>query len=101
MTTSSPTPTATSWRTSRVWRSGAPDRDPPPPPPAPRAPAPRPPVGRRGRAGRVTRVGSSPSSKNDNALLLAGSGPRKYGGQTGGGVVTGAAHPERDEARGG
>src|SRR3954454_2270506 len=57
------TPMATAWRTRAVCGSGA---------PAGRASAPAPVAGRRGRAGRLTRVGSSPSSKNDNYLLLAG-----------------------------
>src|SRR3954471_512487 len=66
MTNRTRTPTPAAWRRRTVWRSGrrtgsrggraAP---PPPPPPPP------------GRGRRVTRVGSSPSSKNDTRWLLA------------------------------
>src|SRR5258705_13589784 len=56
---STPTPSRTAWRTSRVWRSGG------PPDACDRV------AGRRGRAGRDTLVGSSPSSKNDKRSLLA------------------------------
>src|SRR4051794_21246578 len=57
-------PTPAAWRRRTVWRSGRRTgsrgvRAPPPPPPRP------------GRGRRVTRVGSSPSSKNDTRWLLA------------------------------
>ena len=71
MSSRRPTPSATAWRIRTACASVPPPREPPPP----RAPRPgRAPVdGRRGRAGRaVARVGSSPSSKNDNWLLLGG-----------------------------
>src|SRR3954469_10603675 len=60
------TPTPAAWRRRTVWRSGRRTgsrggRAAPPPPPPPRP----------GRGRRVTRVGSSPSSKNDTRWLLA------------------------------
>src|SRR5205809_443151 len=63
------TPISTAWRMRAVWGSG------PPPPRVPpgRAPGRAPVAGLRGRAGRLTRVGSSPSSKNDNVLAPCGS----------------------------
>src|SRR4051812_733823 len=64
ITTSTRTPTPAAWRRRTVWRSGRRTgsrggRAAPPPPPRP------------GRGRRVTRVGSSPSSKNDTRWLLA------------------------------
>src|SRR3954451_4619902 len=66
MTTRTRTPTRRAWRRRTVWRSGRRTgsrggRAAPPPPPPPRP----------GRGRRVTRVGSSPSSKNDTRWLLA------------------------------
>src|SRR3954452_24451573 len=63
MTKRTRTPTPAAWRRRTVWRSGRRTgsrggREPPPPP-------------RPGRGWRVTRVGSSPSSKNDTRWLLA------------------------------
>src|SRR3954470_18845057 len=64
MMKSTRTPMPAAWRRRTVWRSGGRTgsrggRAPPPPPPRP------------GRGRRVTRVGSSPSSKNDTRWLLA------------------------------
>src|SRR3954471_20891594 len=64
MMKSTRTPMPAAWRRRTVWRSGRRTgsrggRAPPPPPPRP------------GRGRRVTRVGSSPSSKNDTRWLLA------------------------------
>src|SRR4051794_35740628 len=67
MTKRTRTPTPAAWRRRTVWRSGRRTGSrggraaPPPPPPPPRP----------GRGRRVTRVGSSPSSKNDTRWLLA------------------------------
>ena len=70
--TSAPRPTA--WRRRAVWRSGG------APAPPPRAAV----AGRRGRAGRDrTRVGSSPSSKNDNNCSRLGLGNDQYAHRTG------------------
>ena len=59
---------STAWRTRAVRGSG-----PPPSRPPGRALDRGPVAGRLGRAGRLTRVGSSPSSKNDTVLAPCGS----------------------------